>query len=64
MSNNLISGGMTLSIADLQKELGISYATAWNLCKQKDFPSFRIGRRVLIDRNGLEKWIQEQINKK
>lgn len=53
-----------MNISDLQKELGLSYATAYNLTKEKDFPSFRIGKRILIDRDGLEKWINERMKNK
>lgn len=58
------SGTKTMNISDLQKELGLSYITAYNLTKEKDFPSFRIGRRILIDRDGLEKWINERMKNK
>lgn len=58
------SGTKTMNISDLMKELGISYATAYCLTKENDFPSFRIGRRILIDRDGLEKWMKERMQNK
>lgn len=55
---------LTMTIKELQEAFGISYVTAYNLTLQKDFPSFRIGRRILINREGLEKWMKEQEAKK
>lgn len=55
---------LTLNIKDLQELLNISYVTAYNLTLRKDFPSFRIGRRILINREGLERWLKEQEGKK
>ena len=55
---------LTMTVAELQEALGISYVTASNLTLQKDFPSFRIGRRILINREGLGKWMKEQEAKK
>ncbi len=55
---------LTLNIKDLQELLNISYVTAYNLTLRKDFPSFRIGRRILINREGLDRWMKEQEGKK
>lgn len=55
---------LTLDIKDLQEMLHISYATAYNLTLRKDFPSFRIGRRILINREGLKEWMKEQEREK
>ena len=51
---------MTLSVDELKNELGISRSTAYELIQKPDFPSFTIGRRVLISRDGLKKWIEKQ----
>lgn len=55
---------LTMTIKELQEVLGISYVTAYNLTKQKDFPSFRIGKRILINREGLVNWMKEQEKRK
>lgn len=51
---------MVLTVEEMGKELGISRATAYELSQHPDFPSFTIGRRVLISRDGLAKWIEKQ----
>lgn len=55
---------LTLTIKDLQELMNISYVTAYYLTQQKDFPSFRIGRKILINREGLDRWMKEQEEKK
>ena len=53
-----------MSVNELQKVLGVSRCTAYELTKRKDFPSFRIGKKVLINREGLDRWMKEQVSKK
>lgn len=42
------------------KLLGISRPTLYQLLNRQDFPSFRIGSRVLISVAGLQEWIDRQ----
>ena len=44
----------------MAKELNISRNTAYELTKQKGFPCFRVGKRVLINRDMLQAWLDEQ----
>ena len=50
---------MTLTIDDLAAELNISRNTAYALADRKDFPSFRIGRRLLVNRALLQEWMDQ-----
>jgi excisionase family DNA binding protein len=47
---------LTLRVEDLQKILRLSKASTYELIKQKGFPSFRVGRRILIPRDAFFKW--------
>lgn len=40
--------------------LGISRPTLYQLLNRADFPSFRVGGRVLISVSGLQAWIDRQ----
>lgn len=51
---------MTLTVDELADELHISRPTAYELVKQEGFPAFHIGQRILISRNGLQRWIDQQ----
>ena len=55
---------MVMTVEEMGRELGISRATAYELSQHSDFPSFTIGRRVLVSRDGLAKWIEKQYTEK
>ena len=55
--------GMAMSVEDMAEELAIGRNVAYQLVQQPDFPSFMIGRRVLVSRKGLQEWIDEQCKK-
>lgn len=48
---------MTLTVDELVDELHISRKTAYELVRDPDFPSFNIGKRILISREGLQRWV-------
>lgn len=56
--------GATMPVRDLEIYLGIGRKKAYELVNSKGFPAFRIGRKVLISRDGLEKWMKEQQDRK
>jgi len=51
---------LTLTIKDLCHELNISKPVALKLVKNKEFPACRVGRKYLIPRHELIKWLSEQ----
>ncbi len=51
---------MVMDVKELEKALCISRKTAYDLVKKPDFPSFRVGGRILINRAGLQRWIDQQ----
>ena len=55
--------GMAMSVEEMAEELSIGRNVAYQLIKQPDFPSFMIGRRVLVNRKGLQEWIEAQCQK-
>ena len=48
------------SVADLQRELGIGRRNAYELVAREDFPSMRIGKRIVIPIKQFEEWVAEQ----
>lgn len=48
-----------LSQKDIQQKFGISRSTVSRLCKQPGFPAYKIGKRVVVDPDELEKWVKE-----
>ena len=53
----------TLTAADIATYLGISRSGAYNLMQAVDFPSFRIGGRIMVTRAAFEAWLVEQQGK-
>ena len=51
---------MTITVDQLAEELHISRPTAYNLVKEKGFPAFSIGKRVLVNRKALQEWLDRQ----
>ena len=54
---------MAMSVEDMAEELTIGRNVAYELVQQPGFPSFQIGRRVLVSRKGLQDWIDTQCKK-
>ena len=55
---------MTMTVPDLQQALGISRSHAYELVNRADFPTLRLGRKILIPRAAFLRWLEAQTNKK
>ena len=49
-----------LTITELCELLKIGRNTAYSLCNDITFPSFRVGKKILIDREKLEIWLNRE----
>ncbi|MBR3099396.1 MAG: helix-turn-helix domain-containing protein [Clostridia bacterium] len=56
-------GEMNLTVEQLAEYLRISTWTAYELVHKKGFPSFRVGKRILVGIEDLKKWTDEQKSK-
>ncbi len=45
------------------KLLGVSPSSAYELMHEKDFPSIRIGNRLIIPKESFQEWVKNQIHK-
>lgn len=55
---------MTLTVKELAEELQHQSQHRYQLADQKDFPSFRIGRQLLINRAMLQEWLNQNASSK
>lgn len=55
MTNNI-----TVSVAEAAKMLGVSRPVMYRLTRRADFPAFYVGGRLLVDVDGLKKWVRRQ----
>ena len=53
-------GALLLSVEEAAKLLGISRGLAYQLVQEKRLPHVKLGRRVLVPRQGLEEWIAQE----
>lgn len=60
--NKRDSNSLTYSIEEVAEVLGISRATAYNLANSKGFPVLRIGKRMVVPKEALAKWMEQQTN--
>ena len=48
---------LVLEVSDIQRIMGISRATAYELVHKPDFPAFRSGRLIRISREAFFEWM-------
>ena len=53
-----------LNAEKLAKVLGVSISSAYELMHEKDFPSVRIGKRLIVPREDLKTWIENYVERK
>ena len=51
---------LAFNVTEAAACLGVSRPTMYELLRREDFPSFRIGTRRLIPRDGLAAWVEKQ----
>ena len=54
---NLDELPVTLNATDIANTLGISRANAYILMNSKEFPTLHIGKRLIVSKDKLIKWI-------
>lgn len=55
-----MSDNRFMTVAEVQKALGIGKNTAYTLVSRGDFPSFRAGKVIRIPVKQFEEWIDRQ----
>lgn len=51
---------ITYNATELAEILGISVSGAYDLFHREDFPTLRIGRRLLVTKDNFEQWLTTQ----
>ena len=55
-----LQGRLALRPGELGEVLGIGRNAAYKLCNQADFPTVRIGHKLIIPVDGLRRWLENQ----
>ena len=53
---------LTLSAEDVAAVLGISRTNAYALLHREDFPTLKIGKRLLVPKDRFIRWISESVD--
>jgi len=48
---------LTMNVTELSEQLGISKPTAYELTRRSDFPTLKIGRRIVIPVEAFQLWL-------
>jgi len=48
-----------MSVSDIAKELCVSMPTAYELVRQTDFPSVKVGRKYVVGRDAFLRWLNK-----
>lgn len=54
---------LTYSVTEAAEALGVSRPTIYELIRREGFPTFKVGSRVLISRQRLAEWVDQQAGK-
>lgn len=54
---------LMLSVPEMGAALGISRAGAYELARSEGFPALRIGTRIVIPKDKLQEWVDNQTEK-
>lgn len=49
---------VTLTPRDLNKVMPIGKNRAYELCSREDFPAKRVGKKIIIPRDALRRWLE------
>lgn len=59
-NNQFTNDAIALTVEQMAATLHISRNTAYALAKTPGFPAFRIGTRLLVNRELLAEWVNQQ----
>lgn len=51
-----------LNADTVAKVLGISISSAYELMHEKDFPSLKVGNRLIVPKENFKQWVETKIN--
>ena len=55
---------LMLTVEEVAGVLGIGIAHAYEVARRRDFPTIKIGSRIIVPRVRLIQWLEEQANQK
>lgn len=56
----MVENKILIGIKEAAKMVNVSLPTMYKLAYSAGFPSIRVGKRILVNREGLQRWADEQ----
>lgn len=50
---------MTLTVKEMAEMFNVSMPTAYALVHREDFPTIRMGKKILVNAEGLQRWLDD-----
>lgn len=50
----------TMQVPEFAKMIGVNVTRAYEIARRPGFPSVRLGKRLVILRDGLDKWLESE----
>lgn len=63
METKVVDRNKTMSVKEFCNEYGIGINKGYEMINSSDFPMLRLGRKIIIIRSKVDKWIENQIGK-
>ncbi|MBE6092511.1 MAG: helix-turn-helix domain-containing protein [Selenomonas ruminantium] len=54
----------TMSVRELAERMEISLPMAYDLTRREDFPSLRVGARILVPVDAFKEWLAREASRK
>lgn len=51
---------LCITVEEMGELMGIGRSKAYELARQADFPTIRLGRKMLVSIKGLEAWVEQR----
>ena len=52
-----------MSVEEMRRELSLGKNLAYELVRTPGFPSIKIGKKIIVPRAGLERWLEQNEGK-
>lgn len=54
----------TIKAKEIAQEMGLSLPVVYELLNQEEFPSIRVGRRIVVPRASFDEWLMKSATNK
>lgn len=49
----------TMTVKEFANYIGVGYVKAYEITRSKDFPSFKVGKKILVISSKVDEWLDD-----